>query len=129
MDICDSGHGDKRQVVQKPADDGVDAGVVEVVDIALGEVVVAALPAYAVPDDHQTEDGEGCGTAPVDEGVAEEEVLDDVVVPAAHAEADVEEWPLPWGGGEVVLFVWVGDEGVVGCHHCDVEVDKVTEER
>jgi len=31
-------------------------------------------------------------------------------------------------GGEVVLLVWVGNEGVVGCHHGDVEVDEVLEE-
>jgi hypothetical protein len=59
---------------------------------------------------------------------AEEEVLDNVVVPAAHAEADVQKGPLPWCRGKVVLLVGVGDKSVVGSHHGNVEVDKVAEE-
>lgn len=106
--VSDTGHGDERQVVQEPADDGVDAGVVEVVDLGPGELVVAALPADGVPGEHAEEDDERKGRAPVDERVAEQEVLDDVVVPTAHAEADVEQRPLPGLGGEVVLLVGSG---------------------
>jgi hypothetical protein len=69
---------------------------------------------------------EGEGGAPVDERVAEEEVLDNVVIPAAHAQADVQERPLPGLGGKIVLLVRVGNEGVVGSHHGDVQVDEVT---
>lgn len=83
----------------------------DVVDVRGFEFGVAALPADQVPGDEQPEDAEGGGGGPVDEGVAEEEVFDDWgelvekgerekgertgVVPAAHAEADVEEGPLP----------------------------------
>lgn len=51
-----------------------------------------------------------------------------MVVPAAHAEADVEDRPLPELGCKVVLLVWIGDKGVVGRHHGDVEVQEVPEE-
>ena len=51
-----------------------------------------------------------------------------VIVPTAHAEADVEKRPLPWLGGKVILLVGVGDKGVVGGHHGDVKVDEVAEE-
>lgn len=51
-----------------------------------------------------------------------------MVVPAAHAEADVEEGPLPELRGEIVLFVWVRDQSVVGRHHGDVEMHEVAEE-
>lgn len=51
-----------------------------------------------------------------------------MVVPAAHAEADVEDGPLPELGGKVILFVWVGDESVVGSHHRDVEMHEIAEE-
>ena len=129
VDVSDTGHGDERQVVQEPAEDGVDAGVVELVDLRPGELLVAALPADGVPGEHAEEEDDGEGRAPVDERVAEEEVLDDVVVPAAHAESDVEERPLPWLRGEIVLLVGVRDKGVVGSQHGDVEVDEVTEER
>ena len=40
----------------------------------------------------------------------------------------MEDGPLPPFGCEVVLLVRVGYEGVVGCHHRDVEVDKILEE-
>ena len=66
------------------------------IDLLPGEFVVAALPADGVPEEHGAEEDEGEGRAPVDGRVAEEEVLHDVVVPAAHAEADVEKGPLPW---------------------------------
>ena len=40
----------------------------------------------------------------------------------------MQDGPLPELGGEVVLLVRVRDEGVVGGHHGDVEVDEVVEE-
>jgi hypothetical protein len=129
VDVSDAGHGNEGQVVQEPAEHGVDARVVEVVDLGPGELVVAALPADRVPGDHGEEEDDREGRAPVHERVAEQKVLDDVVVPAAHAETDVQEGPLPGLGGEIVLLVGVGDEGVVRGHHGDVEVDKVAEER
>jgi hypothetical protein len=128
VDVSDAGHGNEGQVVQEPAEHGVDARVVEVVDLGPGELVVAALPADRVPGDHGEEEDDREGRAPVHERVAEQEVLDDVVVPAAHAETDVQERPLPRLGGEVILLVGVGNEGVVRGHHGDVEVDKVAEE-
>jgi hypothetical protein len=129
VNVGDTCHGDERQVVQEPAEHGVDAGVVEVVDLRPGELVVAALPADRVPGNHAEEEDDREGRAPVYERVAEQEVLDDVVVPAAHAETDVQERPLPGLGGEVILLVGVGHEGVVRGHHGDIEVDKVAEER
>lgn len=129
MNVGNSGHGNEGKVVQEPTNDGIDTGIVEVVDIALREFVVAALPANAVPDDHEAENGKGGSGSPVYEGVAKKEVLDNVVIPAAHTETNMEEWPLPRGGGEVVLLVGVRNEGVVGGHHCNVEVDEIAEER
>jgi hypothetical protein len=128
VNVGDTGHGDERQVVQEPAEHGVDARVVEVVDLRPGELVVAALPADRVPGDHAEEEDDREGRAPVDERVAEQEVLDDVVVPAAHAETDVQERPLPRLGGEVILLVGVGNEGVVRGHHGDVQVNEVAKE-
>lgn len=52
-----------------------------------------------------------------------------MIIPPAHAETDVQEWPLPELGGEIVLLVWVRDKRVVRGHHGHVQVDKVTEER
>ena len=128
MDISDSSHGDEGQVVQEPADHGVDTGIVDLVDFSLRELVVATLPADEIVGYQQEEDSERDGTAPVDKGVTEEEVLDNVVVPTAHAETDVEKRPLPGSGCQVILLVWVGYKSVVRGHHSDVEMDKVTEE-
>ncbi len=54
--VCDTAHGDKRCVVKSPADDGVDTGVVELVDLRLREIVVTALPADQIEDDKETKD-------------------------------------------------------------------------
>lgn len=128
VDVGDTGHGDEGEVVQEPADDGVDAGVVNVVNVVLAELVVAALPADGVPCDDQSEQSERGGAAPVHERVAEEEVLDNVVVPTTHAETDVQERPLPWSRGQIILLIWVRDKGIVGSHHGNVEVDEVAPE-
>ena len=50
-----------------------------------------------------------------------------VIVPAAHAETDIEDGPLPKFGCEVVLLVRIRDKRIVGCHHGNVQVDKITE--
>ena len=45
MHIRDPGHGHKRQIVQKPAQHRIAAGVVDMVDIAPLQLLVATLPA------------------------------------------------------------------------------------
>lgn len=52
-----------------------------------------------------------------------------MVIPTAHAETDVEEWPLPELRSKVILLVWIRDEGIVRCHHSHVQVDEVAQER
>jgi hypothetical protein len=56
VNIGDTTHGDKRCVVKGPADDGVDTGVVKLINLRLREIVVAPLPADQVEDDEETED-------------------------------------------------------------------------
>ena len=129
MHIRDAGHGNEREVMQEPADDGVEAGIVDVVNLCPGEFVVTPLPADRVPEHHGPEEDKGESRSPVDEGVAQEEVFDDGVVPAAHAETDVQERPLPGFGGKVVLFVGIRNQSVVGGHHGDVQMNEIAEER
>jgi len=99
--------------MQPPSDDRVDACVVEKVQLALRHVAVAALPADEVERHHTNKDQQRCGATPVYKRVTQQEVLDDVVVPAAHAETDVQQRPLPWCRSEIVLLVWIRHEGVV----------------
>lgn len=49
----------------------------DLVDLALLEVVVASLPADNVPDDNKAKDTKTGCAAPVYEGVTQQEVLDD----------------------------------------------------
>ncbi len=49
----------------------------DLVNIALLQLVVSALPAKKVPHQHGGEDAETGSRAPVDDGVSEEEILDD----------------------------------------------------
>jgi len=103
----------ERQVVQPPPNDRVDTSVVEEIQLALCHVAVSALPADEVERHHAYEDKQRGCAAPVYDRVTEQEVLDDVVVPAAHTQTDVQQWPLPRCGGQIVLFVWVGHERIV----------------
>lgn len=143
--ICDTSHGDKGNVVQEPANNGVETGVVNVVNVHGLEVIVATLPADEVPGNIEGEDTERGGGAPVDDGVTEEEVLDNcdrlgytyqnhgglltIVVPTAHAETNMEEWPLPELGGKIILLVRVRNQRIVGSHHSNVQVNEILEER
>ena len=77
MDICDTAHGNKGKIVQEPAHDGVETRVENVLHVSGLEVFVAALPADEVKGHEEGKDAEGGGGTPVDDGVAEEEVLDD----------------------------------------------------
>lgn len=51
-----------------------------------------------------------------------------MVVPAAHAKANVEDGPLPELRCKVILLVWIRNESVVRGHHCNVKVKKVPDE-
>ena len=120
MDVCDTAHQDEGKVVEEPADNGVDAAEDDMFDILLGKLGVATLPADEVPCYYQGDDAKGGGAAPVDERVAKQEVFDNRIVPGAHSETDVKDGPLPKVRGEVILFIGVRDQGVVGGHHGDV---------
>lgn len=127
--IGDTSHGDKREVMEEPSKNGIEARVVDVVYLIRLEFSVPSLPANKVPHDKGTNGQQGEEGAPVDGRIPEKEVLDDVIIPAAHAETNVQDRPLPELGGEVVLFVGIGDESVVGGHHRNIEVEEVPEER
>lgn len=73
--------------MQDPADDGIDAGVDDLVDLCGFEVVITTLPANKVEDNDETKNAEGGSAAPVDGGIAEEEVLDNCC--SQSAESDV----------------------------------------
>lgn len=129
MDVSNASHNNEWQVVQEPSNNWVNTSIMDLVDIGLLQFIIAALPSDEVPQDDETEDTEGGGGAPVDDWVAKKEVLDNGVIPAAHAETDVQDWPLPPLRGKVVLLVWIWHEGVVGGGHGDVQVNEVLEER
>jgi hypothetical protein len=77
VDVSNTAHSHEWQVVEDPTDDRVDSGVMDLVDLALLEVVVASLPADNVPDDDKAKDTQTGCAAPVDERVPQQEVLDD----------------------------------------------------
>lgn len=79
VDVGHAAHGQEGEVVQQPAQNGVSACVVELLEFVVGEIVVAALPADGVEGGHGAEVEERGEAGPVDEGVAEEEVFDDWV--------------------------------------------------
>lgn len=56
MHVRDARHGHEGEVVQKPADHRVQAGIVDLVDFRRLQLLVAALPAYEIPARKQAED-------------------------------------------------------------------------
>ena len=77
VNIGDTSHNNERQVVQEPSNNRVDTSIMDLVDIDLLQLIITALPSDKVPEDDEAEDAEGGGRAPVDDWVAEKEVLDD----------------------------------------------------
>lgn len=82
------------------------------IHIGLLQVSIATLPSYGVEQDEEAEDTQTGGAAPVDKWITKEEVLDNcdllevcylyvrinlltVVIPTAHTETNVKDWPLP----------------------------------
>lgn len=129
VDVGDASHGDEGEVVEEPADDGVQTRDADMVNVFGRQLVVATLPTNKVPDENQAEDAKRGRAAPVDEWITEEEIFDDLVIPGAHTKANVEDRPLPVHRCQVILLVRVRNESIVGGHHGDVEMDEVLEER
>ena len=93
--VGDTGHNDEGEVVKEPPNGGIDGRIVDMVHLCRGKLRVSSLPSHHVPDDQDGEHAEAGGRAPVDQGVSEEEVFDNLVVPSTHAKTDVEDRPLP----------------------------------
>jgi hypothetical protein len=70
MDVRDTAHGNKRDVVQHPSNDRVDTRVVNLVHVRLLQVVVTTLPADGIEEDDENKDSQTGGATPVDKRVA-----------------------------------------------------------
>lgn len=95
MNIGHSCHEDEGKIVQHPTNGGIEPRVVDLIDVLLAQFLIASLPAKEVPDEQQSEGNETCGASPVHKRVSKKVVLDDAVIPGAHAETDIQYWPLP----------------------------------
>lgn len=135
-------------IMKHPANEGHLSDIKEMLPLAFGIKKVSTcdehhqsptrtwfpiliMPLHPEQRHAEGQDGENQadGSTPPDERVSDEVILDLVVAPAAHPETLVQPWPLGGKGGEDVFLVGVGDEGVVGGHHGDVQVPEVAEER
>ena len=115
--------------VQAPADQSDLANVQEVLPLPRLHVDVLPLLAHDVHARDERANDQADRAAPPDDGRADEVVLELLVAPAAHAQADAEERPVGRLGREDVLLVRVGHERVVRGGHRDVEVPEVAQER
>lgn len=50
VDVGHSCHDNKWQVMENPADDGIQSRVMDMVNVSLSEFMVTALPANEVPE-------------------------------------------------------------------------------
>lgn len=129
MDIRNPAHNNEGQVMQEPAHNRVNPAIVNMIHIHRLKLQIPTLPPNRVPSNQQREDAERGRGPPVHERIAEQEVLDRIIVPAAHPQADVQNRPLPELGREVILLIRIGHERVIRRHHRDVEMDEVAQER
>lgn len=128
MDVGNSAHHDEWNVMERPSDQWVESVVVPLINIIVGEILATSLPSKEIEDKSETKHSQ-CGSgSPVDDWVTQQEVLDNLIIPRAHSQTNVQNWPLPPEGGEVVLLVWVWYEGVVGGHHGNVQVKEIPQE-
>jgi len=54
MDVGNPCHGHEGHVVQKPPDHGINTCIVDLVDVGLTEIIIAALPTDYVPDYYES---------------------------------------------------------------------------
>ena len=51
VNVGHSCHDSKRDIMENPTDDGIQTGVMDVVDVGLVEFTITSLPAHEVPED------------------------------------------------------------------------------
>lgn len=127
VNICHTCHDNKWKIVENPANNRIQPGIMDMVNVGLAEVFIASLPADKVPKDQDTKHAQAGSAAPVNRRVSEEVVFNNAVVPGTHAKANLEYRPLPEFRRKIILFVWVRDKGVVRSHHGNIQVNKVLE--
>ena len=69
MNVRDTAHGNKGNIVQEPSDNRIETRVMDVIDLCGLEILVAALPAYKVPGHVEGEDAKRSGGTPIDDGI------------------------------------------------------------
>lgn len=126
--VGDTRHDNKGEIMEEPSSQGIKASIVDLIHIVLSELPKATLPAKNVPNSNETDNTERRSGAPVNERIAKKEVLDDIIIPATHTKTNVQDRPLPPLGGKVVLLIGIRDQGVVGSHHGNIQMDEIVEE-
>lgn len=146
MHVSHTRHRDKGNVMQDPADERIKPGVMDLVNVTLLKFVISPLPSNQIPSNQCYHYTKTCGRSPVYDRVTQQEIFHNlmknkllaskavlevltVIVPCTHSESDIEDRPLPELRRQIVLFIGVWDKSVVRCHHCHVEMHKVSEER
>jgi len=86
------------------------------------------LHPHQVASNHKDSDDQARCSGPPHNRVPDEVVLDLIVTPAAHPQAEVEPGPVRGGRRENVFLVRIGDERIVRVHHRYVEVPEVAQE-
>lgn len=126
MHICHTRHRDEGNIVQDPADERIDAGIVNLVDIILLEFIISSLPSNEVPSHQCYHHTQACSRSPVYDRVTQQEIFHDLteishlastvaiklltaVVPSTHSESDVENRPLPEMRCQIILLIGVWD--------------------
>lgn len=119
---------DERKVVEELVGNGVDICIVDLVDFVGVQVFEVMLLVDEVLGDDEVDEVQVDSGVLVDERIVEEEVFDDFIVLIVYVQIDVQDGLLLLFRSQIILFIWIGDEGVVGGYYGDVEMDEVVEE-
>lgn len=98
------------------------------VNIIIAEILEASLPAEKMPKEQETEPNKTSAASPVNKRVSEEIVFDHTIIPRAHTQTNVENWPLPELGSQVILLVGIRDQCIIRSHHGHIQVNEIFQE-
>jgi hypothetical protein len=92
-------------------------------------VDIFPLPPQQVPNEGENANNQADRTSPPDDGCPQQVELCLCVTPSTHTQAEVKEWPVKRFGSKYVFLIWVRDQRVVGRHHRNIEMPKISQER
>lgn len=99
--------------MENPTGEGDLEYIEPILPLSRRPVLILPLHSHEIEYQGENSDNHADRAAPPDNRCADQIILDLVVSPSTHSQAEVEERPISGGGGEDVFLVWVWHQRVV----------------